>query len=136
MWQWSPQGLQKARFLASPANAFIGDLYCQDFFSTHTSHSSPFLLFKFIIIIILPFRDASEAYGSSQAGVKSELQLPAYATATATWDLSHICDLQPQLMAMPDPWPTEWDHGSNPDPHGHWSNSLLLHHNRNSPSAS
>ena len=25
-------------------------------------------------------------------GVKSELQLPAYATATATPDLSHICD--------------------------------------------
>ena len=26
-------------------------------------------------------------------GVKSELQLPAYATATAMWDLSHACDL-------------------------------------------
>ena len=26
-------------------------------------------------------------------GVKSELQLPAYTTATATQDLSHICDL-------------------------------------------
>ena len=26
-------------------------------------------------------------------GVKSELQLPAYATATATWDWSHICNL-------------------------------------------
>ena len=26
-------------------------------------------------------------------GVESELQLPAYATATATQDLSHICDL-------------------------------------------
>ena len=25
--------------------------------------------------------------------VESELQLPAYATATATWDPSHICDL-------------------------------------------
>ena len=24
---------------------------------------------------------------------ESELQLPAYATATATWDLSHICDV-------------------------------------------
>ena len=27
-------------------------------------------------------------------GVQSELQLPACATATATWDLSHVCDLQ------------------------------------------
>ena len=27
-------------------------------------------------------------------GLKLELQLPAYATATATRDLSHVCDLQ------------------------------------------
>ena len=40
-------------------------------------------------------------------GVKLELQLPTYTTATATRDLSCICDLQPQLMAMPDPKPTE-----------------------------
>ena len=33
--------------------------------------------------------------------VQSELQLPAYTTATATWDLSRICD--PQLTAMLDP---------------------------------
>ena len=26
-------------------------------------------------------------------GVESEFQLPAYTTATATWDLSHICNL-------------------------------------------
>ena len=26
-------------------------------------------------------------------GVKSELQLPAYTTATATWDLSCVCNL-------------------------------------------
>ena len=26
-------------------------------------------------------------------GVQSELQPPAYATATATWDLSYVCDL-------------------------------------------
>ena len=36
-------------------------------------------------------------------GVKSEVQLPAYATATATRNLSHICDLhhssgQPQVL--------------------------------------
>ena len=36
-------------------------------------------------------------------GVKLELQLPAYATATATWDLSHVCDLHhsswpPQIL--------------------------------------
>ena len=26
-------------------------------------------------------------------GVEWELQLPAYATATATWDVSHVCNL-------------------------------------------
>ena len=26
-------------------------------------------------------------------GAKSELQLPAYTTATAMWDLSHVCDV-------------------------------------------
>ena len=36
-------------------------------------------------------------------GVQSELQLPDHATATATQDLSHICDLhhssqQPQIL--------------------------------------
>ena len=38
---------------------------------------------------------ASAAYGSSQArvGVESELQLPAYATATSMPDLSRVCDL-------------------------------------------
>ena len=29
----------------------------------------------------------------SRLGVKLELQLPAYTTATATQDLSHVCDL-------------------------------------------
>ena len=28
-----------------------------------------------------------------RVGVESELQLPAYTTATATWDLSHVCNL-------------------------------------------
>ena len=30
-------------------------------------------------------------------GVKWELQLPTHATATATWDLSHFCDLRHSL---------------------------------------
>ena len=39
------------------------------------------------------FRATPLAYGSSQARVKSELQLLAYATVTATSDMSHLCDL-------------------------------------------
>ena len=36
-------------------------------------------------------------------GVKLELQLPAYTTATATWDPSLCLLPTPQLMATPDP---------------------------------
>jgi len=34
-------------------------------------------------------------------GAELELQLTAYTTATATWDLSRVCDLQ--LTTMLDP---------------------------------
>ena len=50
-------------------------------------------------------------------GVQSELQLPAYTTATAMPDLSIICNLHHKLMATPDPQPTELGQGSNPQPH-------------------
>ena len=36
---------------------------------------------------------APSAYGVPQLGVESELQLPAYTTATARWDLSRVCNL-------------------------------------------
>ena len=39
------------------------------------------------------FRAAPLAYGGSQAGVQTELQLPAYTTATATWAPSCIFEL-------------------------------------------
>ena len=49
----------------------------------------------------LLFRAALAAHGSSQ--VKSELQLPAY--ATATWDPSGVCDLHHSSWQrrIPDP---------------------------------
>ena len=41
-------------------------------------------------------------------GVQSELQLPAYTTATATQHPSLVCDLhRTKLRATPDPQPTE-----------------------------
>ena len=52
------------------------------------------------------------AYGNSQAGVKLELQLPAYTTATATPDLSAICDLHWIFNPLR-------GQGSNPDPLGY-----------------
>ena len=45
-------------------------------------------------LTFLLFRATPEAYGSSQASWESELQLPAYTTATtAMRDLSRICEL-------------------------------------------
>ena len=60
-----------------------------------------FLSFSFFF-----FGAAPTAHGSSQArGVESELQQPACTTATATRDLSHICDLhhssQPHQILNP-----------------------------------
>ena len=57
-------------------------------------------------------------------GIQSELQLPAYATATAKQDPSCILRPTPQLMAMPDPHPTERGQGSNRCLHGCWSGWL------------
>ena len=51
------------------------------------------------VCFVLLFRAAPVAYGSSQVrGLKLELKLPAYATATATRNLSHICDLHRSLL--------------------------------------
>ena len=51
-----------------------------------------FFFFKFNFYFFC-LRAVPAACGSSQAGVKSELQMPAYATATAMPDLTHIHDL-------------------------------------------
>ena len=48
------------------------------------------LLFLFFSFLSFFFRATPTAYGKSQAGVKLELQLLAYVTATATPDPSHI----------------------------------------------
>ena len=48
-----------------------------------------YVLFIFYLFVLL-FRDAPAAYGGSQALVKSELQLPAYATATTRQDPSRV----------------------------------------------
>ena len=48
----------------------------------------PHLFFFFFLFMAEPV-----AYGRSQPGVKSELQLPAYTTATVTPNPSHVCDV-------------------------------------------
>ena len=57
----------------------------------------------FLLLLSLSLMTEPTAYGSSWAGVESELQLLVYTTATATWDLNSVCDLHHMLMAMPDP---------------------------------
>ena len=46
-----------------------------------------------LFVCFLLFRATPVAYGSSRPGVESELLLLAYATATAMWDPSQVCDL-------------------------------------------
>ena len=51
-------------------------------------------LFFFLVLFCFCFLQPHPvAYRNSQARVESELQLPAYPTATATQDLSCICNL-------------------------------------------
>ena len=116
------------------------------YFSTY--QSSSYCLCTFIYLFdkalghfFFLFRAKHAAYGSSQARIKSELQLPAYATATAMWDLSHICDLHHSSML--DPQPTKQDQGSNLHPHGQYQVLFFffyyqvlnpLSHNRNNKS--
>ena len=51
--------------------------------------NSSFFFFFFFFFL----RATSQHTEGPRLGVESELQLLAYATATATWDPSHICDL-------------------------------------------
>ena len=50
------------------------------------------LSYLFFITIFFFFRAVPIAYEIPRLGVESELQLPTYATATATPDPSHVCD--------------------------------------------
>uniref|UniRef100_A0A8D0PQP5 Uncharacterized protein n=1 Tax=Sus scrofa TaxID=9823 RepID=A0A8D0PQP5_PIG len=54
---------------------------------------SLYTLYYFIYLFICFFGPHPWHIEVPRLGVKSELQLPAYATATATQDLSHVCDL-------------------------------------------
>ena len=87
-------------------------------------------LCKTIFFFPALFEAKPTAYGSSQAKVKLELQLPAYTTATATWDLSHVCDPHhnSQQCWILNPLSRARDRTSSS-----WIiDSLLLSHNRNS----
>ena len=61
---------------------------CSPGLSEHTAFPLSLSLSFFCLL-----RAASSAHGRSQARVESELQLPAYATATAVQDPSCVCNL-------------------------------------------
>ena len=52
-----------------------------------------YLFYLFIYLFILFLGLHTQHMEVSRLEVQSEQQLPAYATATATWDPSHDCDL-------------------------------------------
>ena len=71
-----------------------------------------FLIFFFFFKLL--FRVTPAACGSSQA----RGQIGATAAGPCHSQSNAGSEPRPQLMAMPDPWPTEWGQGSNPHPHG------------------
>ena len=64
-----------------------------------------YFLFPFFFLSFVFLGPHPQRMEVPRLGVKSERYLPAYttATATATWDPSHICNLVPYLTTMPDP---------------------------------
>ena len=78
------------------------------------------------------FRAIPKARGSSQAwGLIGAAAAGLYHShSNARSELS--LQATPQLMATPDPWPTEQGQGSYPHPSGYQSGSLPLSHNGNS----
>ena len=59
-------------------------------FQVYNIVSHNFYLLLLLFFLLGPHLWHTEVLG---LGAESELQLPAYATATATWDLSLICNL-------------------------------------------
>ena len=77
-------------FLYDYVCIFIGKTKAQTIkFTNAVNWIFSFFLFFFFLL----FRAKPSAYGNSQLAVESELQLPAYATATATQDPSCVFDL-------------------------------------------
>ena len=89
---------------------FICCTYCKYFFSLPLLSqflieipSSKFFIQANFFLIFCFLGPHPQHIEISRLGVQWELQLQAYATATATQDPSSIFDLQPQLIPKPDP---------------------------------
>ena len=73
------------------------------------------VLFVFVCLFLL-FRAVPVAYRSSQARSWNVATADGHSHSHKGSEL-HL-QPTPQLMATPDPWPTEQGQGSNPQPHG------------------
>ena len=100
----------------------------------HDLFQNPSWLFNFFVVYFCLFMAAPKAYGGSQARgqigpTNSDLHHSHrnLGSEPRLWPT-------PQLLAMPDPQPTEQGQGSNPQPHGSLSDSFPLSHDGNSPS--
>ena len=97
------------KYLMSFNCTFYSDFFCFSFLGMHPRHME------------VP-----------RLGVESELQLPAYTTATATQDPSHACDLHHSSWQCRTLNPPSEATLMNPHPHGYQSDLFLLCHNGNS----
>ena len=80
------------------------------------------------------FRAEPAAYGGSQArgligATAARLHLPAYTTATETWDLSRVCSLHHRNAGSLTHWARP---GIESEPYVYQSGLFLLRHDRNS----
>ena len=88
-----------------------------------------FKVFFFVCFVFLLFRAAPTAYGRSQA--RGQIGATAVSLCHSHGNAGSEPHLwPPQLMAMPDRWPTEQGLGSNPYLHGSKSDSFPLLHDR------
>ena len=75
-----------------------------------------FILFYFILVFLPLLGPLPQHIEVPRLGVSLELRLPAYTTATATQDPSHVCNLHSNAGSL--------TQGSNPQSHGSSSDSL------------
>ena len=90
------------------------------------SNSPQNFLFFFLL-----FRAAPEAYGDSKGrGLIGATAAGLHQSHSNARTELHLRPT-PQLTAKPDPQPTNRGRGSNPKPHGSYSDSFPLHHDGN-----
>ena len=74
-------------------NRYLLDRHYASVLLYNETNPNEFLFFSFLFFFFFFLGPYQQHMEVPRLGVKSELQLPAYATATAMPDLSRICDL-------------------------------------------